>query len=527
MKLIALEISNFQKIKLVKFDVGDGVTEIAGDNGQGKTSILDAITACLVGKKALPPVPVRLGEESAQIILDCDDVTVTRKIKPDGSGTLKVQSKDGMKPSSPQEWLNERIGAISFDPLSFMRLEPSVQAETLRKLVGVDTSDLDLARPKVYVQRTDVNRDAKAAEALLTSLPLHSDVSDEEVSTQSILDAIEAANKAQSEVASAIEKVSAIERSRAMLVAEKARIKDDFLANQESLNRSHAASLAELNERIAKAIATKGGIDANVQARQDEYLANIDRKIADLEAQIADLRAHRAGAFGSFTQQRDEAHAASDDAIASLKTELAQRSADHADTIDDAKARARKRTDEITEELAHLDERAIALQAKANADVPNVDDLKTQLRNVESNNAKARANKAHNAQKAKVAKLKDESAQLTAKLDEIDAERKSRISSATYPVPGLAFDENGLVTYDGLPLVQASMAQKIRVSMAIGIAMNPKLKLVLIRDASLLDNKSMAIVAEMAASNGAQVFLERINPSDKGSIIIEDGEVAS
>jgi len=447
MKLIALEISNFQKIKLVKFDVGDGVTEIAGDNGQGKTSILDAITACLVGKKALPPVPVRLGEESAQIILDCDDVTVTRKIKPDGSGTLKVQSKDGMKPSSPQEWLNERIGAISFDPLSFMRLEPSVQAETLRKLVGVDTSDLDLARPKVYVQRT--------------------------------------------------------------------------------LNRSHAASLAELNERIAKAIATKGGIDANVQARQDEYLANIDRKIADLEAQIADLRAHRAGAFGSFTQQRDEAHAASDDAIASLKTELAQRSADHADTIDDAKARARKRTDEITEELAHLDERAIALQAKANADVPNVDDLKTQLRNVESNNAKARANKAHNAQKAKVAKLKDESAQLTAKLDEIDAERKSRISSATYPVPGLAFDENGLVTYDGLPLVQASMAQKIRVSMAIGIAMNPKLKLVLIRDASLLDNKSMAIVAEMAASNGAQVFLERINPSDKGSIIIEDGEVAS
>jgi hypothetical protein len=62
--------------------------------------------------------------------------------------------------------------------------------------------------------------------------------------------------------------------------------------------------------------------------------------------------------------------------------------------------------------------------------------------------------------------------------------------------------------------------------MAVALAMNPKLRIVLVRDASLLDSDNMAIIAEMAEAAGAQVWLERVGTADAGAVIIEDGEVA-
>lgn len=51
---------------------------------------------------------------------------------------------------------------------------------------------------------------------------------------------------------------------------------------------------------------------------------------------------------------------------------------------------------------------------------------------------------------------------------------------------------------------------------------NPKLKVVLIRDGSLLDENSLRTVGEMAEAAGAQVWLETVGKDGEG-IIIEDG----
>jgi hypothetical protein len=66
----------------------------------------------------------------------------------------------------------------------------------------------------------------------------------------------------------------------------------------------------------------------------------------------------------------------------------------------------------------------------------------------------------------------------------------------------------------------------IKISVAIGFALNPKLKILLIRDGSLLDDDNMKVVAEMAAAAGAQIWMERVGTDEHTSVVIEDGHVA-
>lgn len=108
----------------------------------------------------------------------------------------------------------------------------------------------------------------------------------------------------------------------------------------------------------------------------------------------------------------------------------------------------------------------------------------------------------------------------------IDEKRLELIRSAQMPIPGLGFNENE-VTFNGIPLDQASSAGQLRVGLAIAIAMNPKLPVMLIRNGSLLDSDSMAIVREMAEKSGSQVWIEVVGKGDGCSVIIEDGEVVS
>jgi hypothetical protein len=144
---------------------------------------------------------------------------------------------------------------------------------------------------------------------------------------------------------------------------------------------------------------------------------------------------------------------------------------------------------------------------------------------MDATNAKVRANQERAKAEAKATALREQYAALSKRLDANRAERATLIQSAAYPVDGLGFDTDGAVTYGGIPLSQASQAEQIRVSMAIGLAMQPELRLVLIRDASLLDDSSMALVAEMAEKHDALVVLERVGDGDAGAVVIEDGEV--
>lgn len=113
---------------------------------------------------------------------------------------------------------------------------------------------------------------------------------------------------------------------------------------------------------------------------------------------------------------------------------------------------------------------------------------------------------------------------LTDKLEANRAKRADAIHNAKFPIEGLSIGDDG-VTLKGIPFSQASSAEQLKVSVAIGLALNPKLKVLLIRDGSLLDNDSLAMVGEMAAKAGAQVWMERVEEGGSVSVVIEDGHI--
>jgi hypothetical protein len=113
---------------------------------------------------------------------------------------------------------------------------------------------------------------------------------------------------------------------------------------------------------------------------------------------------------------------------------------------------------------------------------------------------------------------------LTKQIDAIDAEKAAKMKSAKWPIPGLGFGSNG-VTLNGLPFEQASKAQRMKASLAIGMEQNPRLRVILLQDASLLDEDSMATVREFATDNNIQIWIERVGTGDAGALILEDGEI--
>lgn len=147
------------------------------------------------------------------------------------------------------------------------------------------------------------------------------------------------------------------------------------------------------------------------------------------------------------------------------------------------------------------------------------------LRQSEAHNAAHAARVAKEAANKKAARLETDYAVGTEKIEMLRAARANAIAAAPMPVKGLGIDEQGRATLNGIPFSQASAAEQIRVSMAMGLASNPGIRVVLIRDGSLLDEDSLRLVAEAAKENDAQVWIERVGAGQEVQVVISDGGV--
>jgi hypothetical protein len=112
----------------------------------------------------------------------------------------------------------------------------------------------------------------------------------------------------------------------------------------------------------------------------------------------------------------------------------------------------------------------------------------------------------------------------TAAMAAREKQKSEAIAAADMPVPDLSFGD-GAVLYRGLPFDQASSAEQLRVSTSIAMALNPKLRVIRIKDGGLLDDDGLKSLAEMAEKHDYQVWLETVKSDDPAAIVMEDGEV--
>ena len=193
MKIVQLEAENVKRLRAVTIRPDGNLVEITGRNGAGKSSVLDAIWWALAGTTHIQAVPIRKGENEALIRLDLGDIKVTRTFKKreDGSaGTnLIVESTDGARYPSPQRMLDSLLGALSFDPLAFTRMDGKAQLQAMRRFVpGVDFEAIEAANEVDYDLRTGVNRQAKQLRAQAAGIVVPQDLPAERVDDAALVD---------------------------------------------------------------------------------------------------------------------------------------------------------------------------------------------------------------------------------------------------------------------------------------------------------------------------------------------------
>jgi hypothetical protein len=114
----------------------------------------------------------------------------------------------------------------------------------------------------------------------------------------------------------------------------------------------------------------------------------------------------------------------------------------------------------------------------------------------------------------------------TEQLVDMEAQKAKAMNAAKFPIPGLAISDDG-VTYKGIPFSQCSAAERLRVSLAMAMAMNPHIRVLRITDGSLLDNDNLKVIREMVKAQDFQLWIERVDDTGKVGVVISDGEVAS
>jgi hypothetical protein len=156
----------------------------------------------------------------------------------------------------------------------------------------------------------------------------------------------------------------------------------------------------------------------------------------------------------------------------------------------------------------------------------NVSMMEQQLRNVEEINKQVQKRRTFEDVVSRLHVASQKSDTLTKKIEEIDQAKNEALKLAAFPIPDISISPDG-ISYRDIPLSQCSAAEQIRVSVAMGAALNPGLRVLLIQDGSLLDSTSRGIIEEIAEEQDLQVWIEVVDENRGSGVIIEDGEIIS
>jgi len=500
LRVIGLRVSNYKRLVALDLQPDGRAVVLGGRNASGKSSTLDAIADALGGKRrgAGTEVPLRSGAVRGEVRVDLGAAIVTRRWSPT-SDALTVEAPPGSPIKSPQAWLDRVLGDLAFDPLAFARQDARAQAETLRRLSGLDTREIDERRAKIYAERTAANAEVKRARLAREQVvvgapppaapprPVLGELLARRDGHRATIAANKAARASAQEIADALDEVIA---RRAGMHEERASLARDhealdrlpacfatIAADAERWRITAAAHFGKLADAIRSAeLAAKGASEtASVElARAVGHLEELRQGELALDKEIRTLEAKRAASLQEIAHLVDP----TDEEIAD-----AERALREADAATAAHEEGRRKLDVYNAAVRLQRERVAELQA-----------------------AEGRAD------------------QLDAEIKALDEQRLAAIAAARMPIEGLALDGDA-VLYRGVPFAQASQAEQVRVGVAIGAALNPTLRVVLVREGAFLDDESLRAVIAAAESHGLQPWIEVVGDREGVGVIIDDGRV--
>lgn len=276
-KINALQVENVKRVKAVALEPSaNGLTVIGGKNGQGKTSVLDAIAWALGGDRYRPSNAEREGSTlPPHIKLELSNgLTVERSGK---NSALKVVDTTGNR--SGQQLLNEFVEQLAIDLPRFLQASNREKADTLLQVIGVgdQVRSLEVKEKEVYNRRHMIGQEANRKRKYADELPHYPAAPNEPVSASQLI-------RQQQDILARNG-----ENQRKRMRANQIEHEYGRTAAHVSLLRSQLADAEkQLQQLVADlAIAQKDALDL-----QDESTDEIERSLQEIEQINIQVRAN-------------------------------------------------------------------------------------------------------------------------------------------------------------------------------------------------------------------------------------------
>lgn len=283
-KINRLEAENVKRIKAVKVEpTPSGLTILGGNNGQGKTSVLDALAWALGGNKYKPSEPQRRDSTIPPFLSVelSNGLVVERKGK---NSSLKVIDPQGN--SSGQALLDEFVAELALDLPKFMAMGNKDKANTLLRIIGVGDKlyELEQKEATIYNRRHTIGQIADQKEKFAKEMTSYEDAPANLVSASELI-------REQQEL---LARNGENQRKRDNL-AELERKEREFNHQMKSLEDQ----IETLKDRLYKLAeeSTKNSLDIltarrTVKELQDESTAELEKSIADIDEINRKVRAN-------------------------------------------------------------------------------------------------------------------------------------------------------------------------------------------------------------------------------------------
>ena len=185
-----------------------------------------------------------------------------------------------------------------------------------------------------------------------------------------------------------------------------------------------------------------------------------------------------------------------------------------------------RRIDELIETSKKLHQQRGALQSKG-VDVKNEKAIREKVEKADEINEYARIAEEKKSLMKDHKENADASERFTDIIEKLRQLKTDVVAKSKLPIEDLGFSEDG-ITFKDLPFEQTSDSEKLKISMAIAMALNPKIRVIRITDGSLLDKDSMRIIEKMAKDKDFQVWVESVSDEPgKVGVFISEGEVVA
>lgn len=464
MKTTKIKIKNLFGIKEIELDSRSA--EITGTNGAGKTSVIDAIKYALTNKSDREYI-IKQGETEGEVLIETDTgLTIDRKKRTEQADYKSVK-ENGREVSSPETILRQIFTPLQLNPVEFTQMSKQDQNRTILDLIHFDW-DLNWIREQFGEIPSGINYE------------------------QNILQVL---NDIQSENGDYFKRRQDINRdyrNKCAFITDIAKDIpsgydaekwDKFDIGEKYRQLEH---MREENNRIERAKIFKDSYDNKVrglEADKEIQLSELERSIAQERQNIAQEIERLKGDIRTLEEKQNGLDAKNADRQALIKSQF-------------------------KEKLAKLDSDIRIAEQYAGRDTEDTSELEDEINEAEAMRRHLNEYRRMAAMNEEAKKLKEQSDELTRKIELARTLPGEILKTATIPIEGFTV-EDGIPLINGLPISNLSEGEQLNFCVDVALAKPNTMQIILIDGAEKLSDENRQKLYDKCKEKGLQFIATR------------------